>query len=430
MKMDPISGFPEWTPAQRRLEQQWMQILQQQFELYAFASVETRAIEPLDVLLNKGDDKEIYLLKRLHATEEEADKFGLHFDLTVPFARYVQEFEAQLSFPFKRYQIQKVWRGERKQEGRYREFYQCDLDIIGKDQLPLHFDAELAYLLADSLARLPIPPVDLKISHRKVLEGFYRGLGIEDIPGTLRILDKLAKIGVDGVLEQLGIHQQLPEKTSQACIALAQIRSQQLDVIERVRALGVSHPQLDEGLAELQQVMTTLHALDQHQVWVDLSIARGLDYYTGTVYEGYLRGHESLGAICSGGRYDRLAGSAQKPLPGVGVSIGLTRLLGFVLQHDLVELPAASSAQVYIILPDDSARVDALRVASQLRARGIAVDIHHQPQNFGKQMRHAEKRGIPYVWFLPGTADVPGHAVKHLASGAQQAADPGSWVPV
>ncbi len=428
MKLEAISGFPEWTPAQRRLEQQWMQLLQQQFELYAFVSIETRAIEPLDVLLNKGDDKEIYLLKRLHATEDEADKFGLHFDLTVPFARYVQEFEAQLIFPFKRYQIQKVWRGERKQEGRYREFYQCDLDIIGKDQLPLHFDAELAYLLVDSLKRLPIPPVDLKISHRKVLEGFYRGLGIENIPATLRILDKLAKIGVEAVLEQLQT-QQLTSAVAQSCIALAQIRSQHLDVIDQVRALGVCHPLLDEGLYELQQVMTTLHDMDQREVWVDLSIARGLDYYTGTVYEGYLRGHESLGAICSGGRYDRLAGSVQKPMPGVGVSIGLTRLLGFVLQQGLVPIPAASSALVYIILPDESARIEALRVATQLRSRGISVDIHHQPQNFGKQMRQAEKRGIPYVWFLAGTADVPGHVIKHLASGTQQAADPVSWLP-
>ena len=428
MKQDPISGFPEWTPAQRRLEQQWMQILQQQFELYAFVSVETRAIEPLDVLLNKGDDKEIYLLKRLHATEDEADKFGLHFDLTVPFARYVQEFEAQLSFPFKRYQIQKVWRGERKQEGRYREFYQCDLDIIAKDQLPLHFDAELAYLLAQSLQRLPIPPVDLKISHRKVLEGFYRGLGIDDIPATLRVLDKLAKIGTDGVLEQLQVLK-LSAPVAQSCIALAQIRSQSLDVIEQVRALGVHHQQLEEGLLELQQVITTLHALDQGEVWVDLSIARGLDYYTGTVYEGYLRGYESLGAICSGGRYDRLAGSEQKPLPGVGVSIGLTRLLGFVLQHGLVELPSASHALVYIILPDETARIAALQVASQLRARGISADIHHQPQNFGKQMRHAEKRGIPYVWFLPEAAESSEHAVKHLASGAQQVADPATWLP-
>lgn len=428
MKLDSISGFPEWSPAQRRLEQQWMQILQQQFELYAFVSVETRAIEPLDVLLNNGDDKEIYLLKRLHATEGEVDKFGLHFDLTVPFARYVQEFEAQLNFPFKRYQIQKVWRGERKQEGRYREFYQCDLDIIGKDHLPLHFDAELAYLLVQSLNRLPISPVDLKISHRKVLEGFYRGLGIEDIPATLRILDKLAKIGVEGVLEQLQ-SLRLSSSMAQSCIALAQIRSQSLTVIEQVRDLGVKHPQLDEGLLELQQVLTTLHALDQGDVWVDLSIARGLNYYTGTVYEGYLRGYESLGAICSGGRYDRLAGSEQKPMPGVGVSIGLTRLLGFVLQQGLVELPSASNAMVYIILPDETSRIAALRVASQLRARGVSVDVHHQPQNFGKQMRQAEKRGIPYVWFLPGSAEQNGHAVKHLASGAQQVADPANWLP-
>ena len=193
-KIKPISGFPEWLPAEKMIEQEMIQTIKEKFELFGFSPIETRAVEPLNVLLNKGDDKELYVLSRLHAEEDSLKKIGLHFDLTVPLARYVQEKKGSLDFPFKRYQIQKVWRGERPQEGRFREFYQADIDIIDRDSLPIFYDLEIPHLIHEIVSNLPIPPIKIHINNRKILEGFYRGLGIDDIISTLRIVDKLVKI--------------------------------------------------------------------------------------------------------------------------------------------------------------------------------------------------------------------------------------------
>lgn len=426
MKVTPISGFPEWLPEQRLIEQRMIDQFKAQFELFGFLPIETRAIEPLDVLLKKGDDKEIYTLRRLHAPEGDAeDRFGLHFDLTVPFARYVQEHESKLVFPFKRYQIQKVWRGERPQEGRYREFYQCDLDIIGKDNLPIHFDAELPHLILSALKPLNLPSITFKLSHRKILEGFYQGLGITDTAPVLRIVDKLAKIGESGVAEALSDSLSLTSDAIAQCLALAQIQSRDIGFVKAVESLGVSHPLLTEGLAELSEVMETLVALDVREAVVDLSIARGLDYYTGTVYETFLDDHPGLGSICSGGRYENLAKGGRNKLPGVGLSLGLTRLLGFLLKNE--SLPAyPPSVQVMVVLADAASRVEAMKVADALRNRGIGADVYHQVQGFGKQMKAAEKRGIPYVWFVE--SGMQGE-VKHLASGEQVAADATKWQP-
>ncbi len=205
MRVTPISGFPEWSPEGRIIEQQMIDQLRRSFESFGFAPIETRAMEPLEHLLTKGEtDKEVYTVQRLQA--EAGDKepgLGLHFDLTVPFARYVLENRGKLQFPFKRYQIQKVWRGERPQRGRYREFYQADIDVIGRDQLPLHFDAEIPLVIHQVLSALPIPRVEIHVNNRKLIEGFYRGIGIEDVTAVLRTVDKLAKIGADGVFKVL-----------------------------------------------------------------------------------------------------------------------------------------------------------------------------------------------------------------------------------
>ncbi|MEJ2669423.1 MAG: histidine--tRNA ligase [Gammaproteobacteria bacterium] len=428
MNVTPISGFPEWLPPQRRVEQRLIDILRKQFELFGFLPIETRAIEPLDVLLHKGDDKEIYVLRRWRDADDDAnDRFGLHFDLTVPFARYVQEHESELVFPFKRYQIQKVWRGERKQEGRYREFYQCDIDVIGKDNLPVHFDAELPYLILTALKRLNVPPVCFKLSHRKVLEGFYQGLGITETAAVLRIVDKIAKIGETGVSTALSNELGLSAAVIDRCLALAAIRTKDVSFVDRVRAVFPKEPskELSEGLSELSTVMQTLLELGVREVEVDLSIARGLDYYTGTVYETYLVDNPELGAICSGGRYDNLAQGGRNRLPGVGLSLGLTRLLGHLFKHGVLT-DDTPPVYVLIMLNDEGARVEAMRVAAALRERGIGADVHHQPQNFGKQMKAAEKRGIPYVWFV--SSGLQGE-VKHLASGTQTAASADQWRP-
>ena len=328
MKIRPISGFPEWLPEQRIVEQALLDEVRRSFELFGFRPIETRAVEPLDRLAHKGStDKEIYAIRRLHAEADDVDDLGLHFDLTVPFARYTLENRGHLAFPFKRYQIQKVWRGERPQEGRYREFYQADIDVIGQDSLPICFEAEMPLLVHAVTSALPLPPVRVHVGHRKVLEGFYRGLGIDDITPVLRLVDKLAKIGVDDVRTLLVKEAGLTVERAEQCVRLAQLRGG-VEVIEAVRGLGVEHELLETGLAELHEVLRAASELPPGTVVADLGIARGFDYYTGTVYEAFLQGMESIGAVCSGGRYDNLASLYTKQvLPGVGASLGLDRLL-------------------------------------------------------------------------------------------------------
>src|SRR2546421_9324879 len=256
-RITPLSGFPEWLPAQRIVELSVLERIRNTFELYGFAPLETRAVEPLDQLLRKGDtSKEVYLLRRLEADPAEADgAFGLHFDLTVPFARYVLENAGKLHFPFRRYQIQKAWRGERPQEGRYREFTQADIDVVDRDTLPFHYEVEMPLAVGEALAGLPIPPVRIQVNNRKLCEGFYRGLGIADPPAALRAIDKLDKIGPARVSARLVETAGATEAQAKACLALAEIATPDASFADAVAALGVSDPLLDEGLAELVRVI-------------------------------------------------------------------------------------------------------------------------------------------------------------------------------
>src|SRR3954468_20079944 len=262
-----VSGFPEWLPAQRIVEQHVLDTLRRTFELWGLSSIETRAVEPLEQLLAKGEvEKEVYLLRRLHAdpsdSADDGRQLALHFDLTVPLARYVLENAAQLQFPFRRYQIQKVWRGERPQEGRYREFTQADVDVIGNAELPFHYEVELPLVMADALSALrPIglPAFTIQVNNRKVAEGFYRGLGLDDVAAVLRTVDKLDKIGPERVLRALVDEAGADADQARACLALAEIRAADASFADRVRALAVQHrvehPLLDEGLLELARVV-------------------------------------------------------------------------------------------------------------------------------------------------------------------------------
>lgn len=431
MKITPISGFPEWSPAQRIVEQRFLALLQRSFESFGFTSIETRAMEPLDHLLAKGEtDKEIYLTKRLQADDGEGEPdLGLHFDLTIPFARYVLENRGKLSWPFKRYQIQKVWRGERPQRGRYREFYQADIDVIGQDTLPLHFDAELPVLLQEVLAALPIPTVDVHVNNRKLMEGFYRGVGAEDVTGVLRAVDKLAKIGREAVAEVLTGTLGLSATQADACLALAAICTPDAGFEDQVRALGVSHPLLDEGLSELAFVMRAAAGLPEGSVKADLSLARGLDYYTGTVYESFFRAQRGVGAICSGGRYDNLASGGNQRFPGVGVSVGLTRILGVLFEQGALSASRQTPTCVLVALADDERRPESVAVASALRRRGINTEVFHARKGYGKQIQYASNKGIPYVWFPPSTLEAARHEVRDIRTGAQVPADPETWSP-
>ena len=426
-KASRLSGFPEWLPEGQVVQQQVEDTARRVFELHGFANVETRAVEPLEALLRKGEiDKEVYVLRRLQAAENEADAgLGLHFDLTVPLARYVLENAGHLDFPFRRYQIQKVWRGERPQEGRFREFTQADVDVIGRDALAFHHEVEMAVVMADVLCDLPIPPAVIQVNNRKLAEGFFRGVGAEDPDAVLRAIDKLDRVGPERVRELLLAVPGLTEQGADLSLQLASIRTPDVSFVREVRALGVRNDLIDEGLDELVAVVESANAQRDGSVVADLRIARGLDYYTGTVYETQLMGYEGLGSIASGGRYDSLASDGKQTFPGVGISLGVTRLVSVLLGRDLVRTSRKVPSVVLVAVVDEDARADSELVASSLRARGIPCEVAPAADKFGKQIRHADRRGIPYVWF----PDPAGDTVKDIRSGDQVPATAESWSP-
>ncbi|MBU2697114.1 histidine--tRNA ligase [Pimelobacter sp. 30-1] len=433
-KPTPLSGYPEFLPAQRFVEQEVVATLARTFELHGFGNVETRAVEPLDQLLRKGDtSKEVYVLRRLQAAEDgsasDRDKgIGLHFDLTVPFARYVLENAGKLEFPFRRYQIQKVWRGERPQEGRFREFTQADIDIVGRDTLAFHHDVEVARVMLEALSRLAfLPGFRLQVNNRKLIQGFYAGLGLDEhgIDEVMRLVDKLDKLDPAKVRELLLTEAGVTEDQADKALALATIRASDDSFVAQVRALGVTSELLDEGLDELATLVRACAPLvtERTRIVADLSIARGLDYYTGTVFETRLDGFESLGSICSGGRYDALASDGRTTYPGVGISLGLSRLLVPLVQRGVLTADRSVPSVVVVAVTAEETRAEADAVATALRARGIPCEVAPSAAKFGKQIRHAERRGIPYVWF-PDQGEV-----KDIRTGNQVAADPATWQP-
>jgi histidyl-tRNA synthetase len=403
------------------------------FELHGFAEINTRAVEPVERLAGESDAaKEIYTIGRLGADGGTDARLGLHFDLTVPFARYVEERQGSLAFPFRRYQIQKVWRGERPQEGRYREFYQADIDVVGRDQLAPHLEAEVAIVMARALASLPVPPARMHVNNRALVEGFYRGVGIEDVAGALRSVDKLDKIGTAGVRAELA-NKGVREGAADAVLDLAAITSPDESFESSVRELWAAHvdddagdakASLDSGIAALAAVVTSINAAVPSCAVADLRIARGLDYYTGSVYETFIDGHEDLGSICSGGRYDSLV--AGGGFPGVGLSIGLSRLVGRIVSQEMATATRSVPSAVLVAVSDEDSRHTSAEIADRLRARGIACEVSPNAAKFGKQIQYADRRGIPFVWFPAN--DGPGD-VKDIRSGDQVQADPDVWEP-
>ncbi len=433
----PLSGFPELLPAQRQVEQQVIERLARTFELHGFASVETRAVEPLERLLHAGEtSKEVYVVRRIHDEDGDAARaatLGLHFDLTVPFARYVLENAGKLEFPFRRYQIQKVWRGERPQEGRFREFTQADIDVIGRDTLAFHHDVEVARVMVDALRGLDfLPGFTLQVNNRKLIQGFYAGLGAQDLPAVMRTVDKLDRLPETEVHALLVSDAGLSPEQADACVALARISAEDASFVQRVRDLGVEHELLAEGLAELAAVLEGCAPLvsDRVRVTADLRIARGLDYYTGTVFETRLHGHDSLGSICSGGRYDALASDGRTTYPGVGISFGVSRTLVPLLNRGALGADRGVPSAVLVAVVAEESRAASDALAERLRGNGVPCEVAASAQKFGRQIRYAERRGIPYVLF-PGSDDSQPDLceVKDIRSGDQTSVDLASWTP-
>ena len=430
------------------MEQRVIDTLRNVFELNGFVGIETRAVEQGSSLLKKGEtSKEIYLLSRLQEVGQENDtpveeRLGLHFDLTVPLSRYVVEHSGDLAFPFKRWQIQKVWRGERPQEGRFREFVQADIDVVGNGELPEHYEVELPLVMVSALERLRafgLPKATVHANNRKLSEGFYRGLGLTDIEGVLREIDKLDKIGADEVSKLLVEGCGASEAQAKACLELAELTAADgAELKEKFDALcaahGIATEGSDESYALARQGLDTLAMIVDEaarirpgSVIADLKIARGLDYYTGSVYETFLDGAASLGSICSGGRYDNLASQGNRKYPGVGLSIGLSRLVSYMLHTAGAHANRVSPAVVLVAVWNEDDRAASNRIANALRERGIAADVAPTAAKLGKQIKYADKLGIPYVWF-PGQEGA-GDEVKDIVSGDQSPADATSWEP-
>lgn len=427
-KPKPISGFPEWLPEERLVEQKWFDHIRRVFESYGFCSIETPSVEEIDVLLAKGEvDKEIYALERLHKDEHDKgeSRLALHFDQTVPLARYVAQHFNELTFPFKRYQMQRVWRGERPQMGRMREFYQCDIDVIHVDNLPISFDAEVAAIMYEVLEGLNIGRAQLRINNRKILTGLLETMDIRDITPVTRAVDKLEKIGdalVVAELRQAG----LTDAQSQKVLSLAQQKGTAADI----KRITCENATMTQGAEELVYVLDQLTHLPAHGVTADLSIVRGLDYYTGTVYETQLLDvPEFTGSVCSGGRYDDLAGSyINKHLPGVGISLGFSRLFDVIRQTrpELMGIGPKGPADILMVIPDENKRALAAETARVLRRRGFKVEMYHAAQKVKKQLEYASKKLIPFVWFPPFEDGKP-HEVKNMSTGEQITSTPETW---
>ena len=429
-KIAPLSGFPELLPAQRAVEREVIASVSRTFELHGFTNIETRVVEPLDRLAKGGEvDKEIYVLQRIAAEPDAKAELGLHFDLTVPFARYVLEHAGHLEFPFRRFQVQPAWRGERPQEGRYRQFTQADVDIVGRDELPFHHDVEVMAVMVDALGRLPIPRVSFQFNNRKLIQGFYRGPGRSTTSPTpsgssTSSTSSRPTRSREMLVERVGT---TPEQ-AQRCLELATIRVEDTSFVAKVRALGVSDELLEQGLDELAAVVEGCRAVAGDRVGVEanLRIARGLDYYTGTVVEIFMEGYERLKSVGGGGRYDALASDGRTTYPGVGVSFGVSRTLVPLISDGVLSGSRPVPSVALVALNNEDDRAASTAVAAALRARDIACEVAPAPAKFGKQIRFAERRGIPYVWFVQADGS---HQVKDIRSGEQVEADPATWTP-
>ncbi len=424
------SGFDiEFLPGEKRLEQHFLDTMRRVFELYGFTPIETPAVERLEVLQAKGQqgDNIIYGISPLVANAEsgEADR-ALKFDQTVPLAAYIARHLNDLIFPFARYQMDMVFRGERAKAGRYRQFRQCDIDIVGRGKLDLLYDAQMPAIISEIFTQLSIGAFQIRINNRKILTGFFTAIGIAPALAKtcINIVDELDKIGVAKVqaeLEKIGA----TASQAQEIINFTQIQGSPDQILTKLQAMfNAEAVEFQTGVAELAAVIAGVRSLQvpAENFSIDLSIARGLGYYTGTVYETTLLGYESLGSICSGGRYAELVGIfAGEEMPGVGISIGLTRLIKNLLKEKIVTPLAQSPAQVMVLNLDAQLMPSYLALAQQLRQAGIATINNFETSKMGDQLKKAEKLGIGIAIIQGSIEQAAGRCqIKVLATRQQQ----------
>ncbi|MDR3517047.1 MAG: histidine--tRNA ligase [Azospirillaceae bacterium] len=423
-------GIMELLPRQQVAFQRLLDTIRTGFERFGFLPVETPVFESVDVLLTKSGgetEKQIYFVQSTGARQQNRDpELALRFDLTIPLARYVAEHEHDLAFPFRRYQIQRVYRGERNQKGRFREFYQCDIDVIGKDTLPLAYDAEMPAVIYHIFSELKIGGFRINFNNRKVLIGLLSGLDIADAERqklVLREIDKLDKVGRDKVIETLtgGEIALLPDIAARI-LDLIGLNGSNAEILAALEAMPIADPVFRAGVTELRTVLDGLAAFgvpDTHY-GINLAIARGLDYYTGTVYETFLTDFPGIGSVCSGGRYDNLASHyTRSTLPGVGISIGATRLFYQLSEAGLFKAETGTS-QVLVTQLVPALTADYFLIASQLRQAGINTELQLEPAKIARQLKYADRAGIPLAVLL-GEDELARHTVtvKDLRDGTQ-----------
>ncbi len=427
-KMTPrtLSGFMELLPAPQQQMERIMEILRETYSLYGFTPLDTPLIEASEVLLAKGGgetEKQIYRFQK-----GDAD-ISLRFDLTVPLAKYVALHYNDLTFPFRRFQIGKVYRGERAQRGRFREFYQADIDVIGDGKLSILNEAEIPAIIYRTFSALGLKRFLIRVNNRKILNGFYAMLNLtKQAQDVIRTVDKLDKIGLEKVEAILTGDLGLSREQAQEILSFISINGENPAVLSQLEKYQGRDPLFDQGLEELNTVVKHLGAfgVPAENFAVDLTIARGLDYYTGTVYETVLLDHPEIGSVCSGGRYDNLAEYyTDKQLPGVGISIGLTRLFYVLGEQGMLnpELPTAPADVLILPMTEDLSA--AIALATELRENGVRAQLHCEEKKFKQKLSYADKLGIPYVVFL-GEDEISAGVVacKDMQTGEQTKLDP------
>lgn len=389
-----LPGMMELLPEDQMVFDTIKRRIEDVFIKNAFFSIDTPAIEKLDVLLSKGGGE---TSKQVYRIDSSKKNQGLRFDLTVPLAKYVSMYMQDLAFPFRRYQIAKVYRGERNQKGRYKEFYQCDIDIIGNEKLSLYNDAEIVKCMYEALKSIDVPDFEFQFNNRKILNGYFSYLGIEDFESCLRIIDKLDKIGIDNVKEELS-KLNLDDEKIDSILNFLKIDGTNLEIIEKLESLNIDNELFVCGLEELKFVYEDILSLgvSPDNIKINLSITRGLDYYTGSVFETFFKEYREIGSICSGGRYDSLANNFTKSkLPGVGMSIGLTRLF-----YQLQELNLVKGQQTKfdcIIIPMKGYEKNAVKLMNDLRSSSVRCMSYLEDDKLKKKFNYADKLSVKYV---------------------------------
>lgn len=414
-----LPGFMELLPNEQILFDQMKQAIEESYKTFGFLPIDTPIIELADVLLAKTGGE---TAKQIYKFEKGDTNLALRFDLTVPLAKYVAKNYGNLSFPFRRYQIGKVYRGEKVQKGRYREFYQCDIDIIGDETLDIINDAELPVVIATTFSNLGFNDFTIKINNRKILNGLYESLGQEENSvEIMRIVDKLDKIGVEAVKEEISKLGVLSEVTDKI-IEFIQIKGSTDEVLQKLEALNISNEKYLKGVEELKEVVKyiRLFKMPEENFAIDLTIARGLDYYTGTVYETFLNDYRELGSVCSGGRYENLAENyTDKKLPGVGVSIGLTRLFYKLNELNIIKADKKSISDILIIPMTENMSVP-LELGTELRKLKVNTEIYLNNKKIKAKMKYADKLEIPYVVVIgDNEIETSKVKVKEMATGKE-----------